>query len=262
MKATIIILMGDIIDYKRDVAMAVPIEDKYLTTRSGQRKLRKTTQGWSSLVNWKGGTESWVELAELKDSYPIELAEFAKVRGIPAEPAFVWWIPHTLGRRNAIHSAVKARVRKKTHKYGIEVPTSLVRAKELDRINGNTLWIDALKLEMHNVGVAFEVLEDGKSAQQGWKKASGHIIWDLKMGFSSKTRWALDGHKLPTPEESTYAGVVSRESVKITMTYAALNGLEVCAVDIRNAYLQPLPLVKFPSYVALNLVWRMKARWL
>jgi hypothetical protein len=36
-------------------------------------------------------------------------------------------------------------MRKKTHKYGIEVPTGLVRAKELDRINGNTLWMDALK---------------------------------------------------------------------------------------------------------------------
>jgi hypothetical protein len=35
-----------------------------------------------------------------------------------------------------------------------------------------------------------------------------------------------------------YAGVVSRESVRIALTYAALNGLEVCAADIRNAYLQ------------------------
>jgi hypothetical protein len=32
-------------------------------------------------------------------------------------------------------SAVMARVRKKIHKYGIEVPTSLVRAKELNRMN-------------------------------------------------------------------------------------------------------------------------------
>jgi hypothetical protein len=48
-------------------------------------------------------------------------------------------------------SAVKVRVRKKIHKYGIEVPTSLVRAKELYRTNGNTLWMDALKLEMYKV---------------------------------------------------------------------------------------------------------------
>jgi hypothetical protein len=87
-----IMLMKDIIDYKRDEAMAVPIEDKNLTTRSGQRRLRKTTQGWSFLVNCKDGTESWVKLAELKDSYPIELAEFA-ARGIADEPAFAWWVP-------------------------------------------------------------------------------------------------------------------------------------------------------------------------
>jgi hypothetical protein len=31
---------------------------------------------------------------------------------------------------------------------------------------------------------------------------------------------------------------VSRESVRIAFTYAALNGVDVCATDIRNAYLQ------------------------
>jgi hypothetical protein len=98
----IIMLMRDIIDYKRDEAMAVSMEDKYFTTRSGQRRLRKTTQGWSFLVSWKDGTESWVKLAELEDSYPIELAEFAKARGIADEPAFAWWVPHTLRKRNAI----------------------------------------------------------------------------------------------------------------------------------------------------------------
>jgi hypothetical protein len=44
-----IMLMRDIIVYKRDEAMAVPIEDKHLTTNSGQRRMRKTTQGWSFL---------------------------------------------------------------------------------------------------------------------------------------------------------------------------------------------------------------------
>jgi hypothetical protein len=94
--------------------------------------------------------------------------------------------------------------------------------------------MDALKLEIHNVGVAFEVLEDGKSAPQGWTKASGRIIWDLKMDFTRKARWVLDCHKLSTPEGSTYAGVVSKESVRIALTYAALNGLEVCAADIKR----------------------------
>jgi hypothetical protein len=109
-------------------------------------------------------------------SWPVLLRHL----GIADDPIFAWWVPHTLTRRNAILTAVNARLRKKIHKYGMAVPTGLVQAKELDRINRNTLWMDALKLEWHNAGVAFEILEDGKSAPQGWTKASGHIIGDLK----------------------------------------------------------------------------------
>jgi hypothetical protein len=54
------------------------------------------------------------------------------------------------------------------------------------------------------------------------------IVWDLKMDFTRKARWVLDGHKLPTPEGSAYAGVLSRESVRMALNYAALNGLDVC----------------------------------
>ena len=58
------------------------------------------------------------------------------------------------------------------------------------------------------------------------------------MDFMRKARWVLDGHKMPKPTGSTYAGVVSRKSVSIAFTYATLNGLDVCAADIWNAYLQ------------------------
>jgi hypothetical protein len=95
-----------------------------------------------------------------------------------------------LRRRTVILSAVKARVRKKNHKYGIEVPTSFVRAKELDRLNGNTLWMDALKLEMHNVGVAFEVLENGKSASQG---STNYVLWASGMLTCKRIRITLSG---------------------------------------------------------------------
>ena len=46
------------------------------------------------------------------------------------------------------------------------------------------------------------------------------------------------GIRLLSPEGSTYAGVVSRESVRIAFTYAALNDIDVFAADIQNAYLQ------------------------
>ena len=47
-----------------------------------------------------------------------------------------------------------------------------------------------------------------------------------------------DGHKTPDPDWSTYAGFVSRDSVRISLTYTALNGLKVTAAYVQNAYLQ------------------------
>ena len=86
--------------------------------------------------------------------------------------------------------------------------------------------------------MAFQVLDKGKRATPGWHKVTGHLVFDCKLNFERKARWVLDGHKTANPVGSTYTGVVSRESVRIAFTTAALNGVDVCAVDIRNAHLQ------------------------
>ena len=231
-------LMQGIVDFKKDDAVAVSKPDMYVVTPRGQRRMRKTTQGWKLLIQWAGGSESWIALKDMKESHPVEVAEFARARGIHDEPAFAWWVPYVIRKRDVILSKLKARIRKTTHKYGIEVPTSLEHAYEIDRVNKNTIWRDALAKEMLNIGIAFEVLDENKKAPPGWKPVTGHLIWDVKMDFTRKARWVLDGHKTASPVGSTYAGVVSRESVRIGFTYAALNDLSVCAADIRNAYLQ------------------------
>ena len=136
-----------------------------------------------------------------------------KARGIDKKPAFEWWAPHTLKKRQVILSALKKTIRKTTHKYGIEIPTSVEDALELDRKNGNNLWEEALEMEMYNIGVAFEIPENEKTAPAGYTKVSGYLIWSVKMDFARKARWVLDGHKTSDPVCSKYAGVVSRESV-------------------------------------------------
>ena len=51
----------------------------------------------------------------------------------PEVAAFEWWVPHSLKKSQVILAALKKRVRKTTHKYGIEIPTSVEHAYELDR---------------------------------------------------------------------------------------------------------------------------------
>ena len=65
------------------------------------------------------------------------------------------------------------------------------------------------------------------------------MIFDIKMGenFRRKARMVADGHRTETPAALTYSSVVSRDSVRIALTIAALNDLSVLACDIQNAYL-------------------------
>jgi hypothetical protein len=230
--------MDGIVDFRKmDDAVSWP--DAYVQTKRGAKRLRKTTCGWQFLVRWKSNATEWIPLKDMKESYPVQTAEFATARGIAKEPAFTWWVPYTLRKRDVIISAVKARVRQTSHKYGKEIPRSIKHAHEIDAKNGNTLWADAIKKEMTNVGVAFEILPEDGQPPPGWSKVSGHIIFDVKMDYTRKARWVLNGHLTPDATDvSTYAGVVSRESKRIALTYAALNDLDVIAADIRNAYLQ------------------------
>jgi Reverse transcriptase (RNA-dependent DNA polymerase) len=200
--------------------------------------MRKTTIGWTICVQWKNGETSWERLADLKESNPLEVAEYAVSQGIDHEPAFSWWVPHVLKKREQIISAVNNRYHKRTHKFGIEIPKSVADAARLDKENNNTLWMDAVALEMAAVQVSFKVLDDGDDAPIGYQRINCHLIFDVKLdAFRRKARMVAGGHVTEVPAVMTYASVVSRESVQIALTLAALNDLEVKASDIMNAYL-------------------------
>jgi hypothetical protein len=55
--------------------------------------------------------------------------------------------------------------------------------------------------------------------------------------FTQKARYVARGNTTEAPASITYASMVSRESVRIALTIAALNDLEVKTSDIQNAYL-------------------------
>ena len=82
-------LMDAIIDY-RCTNTAIDKKDGYVYTKSGQKRKQKTTAGWELLVKWKDESETWIRLVDMKESHPIEVAEFAVAQGIEDEPAFAW----------------------------------------------------------------------------------------------------------------------------------------------------------------------------
>jgi len=54
------------------------------------------TKGWKLLVAWKGGSSTWVPLKDLKESHPVQVAEYALANKLLSEPAFAWWAKKVL----------------------------------------------------------------------------------------------------------------------------------------------------------------------
>ena len=232
-------LLDDIVDYRTN-GKQVLMEDGLVTTSMGTKRKKETTTGWELLLQWKDGSTTWVALKDAKESYPVQVAEYAIAAGISVQPAFAWWVPFTMKKRKQIISKVKSKYWIRTHKFGIKIPKTVREALAFDLENGNTFWWDAICKEMKNVRPAFEVWD--KTAAEmpiGYQEVRCHLIFDVKMGenFRRKARFVAGGHTTEVPSTLTYASVVSRDSVRIALTIAALNDLKIMACDIQNAYL-------------------------
>jgi hypothetical protein len=144
-----------------------------------------------------------------------------------------------LRKQKRILQKLKSKYWTRTHKYGIRIPKNIKEAIEIDKDNDNNLWMDAIKLEMQNVRIAFEEFDGDPNSLVGFTQITGHLVFDVKLGenLRQKARYCADGHKTGAPASVTYSTVVSRDSVRILLTIAALNDLDVLRADVQNAFL-------------------------
>jgi len=84
--------------------------DGWIITNSGTRRRKITTKGWSfEVLEWDDGTTSWVTLRDMKESQPIETAEYCAFNQLVDEPAMAWWVPFTLKKKKQIISKLKSK---------------------------------------------------------------------------------------------------------------------------------------------------------
>ena len=230
------LLIKEITDHGKS-SMDVTIYEKFFVSKTGRKSLSKTTKGWDFLCLWKDISTTWAPLKDLKESNHVDIAEYFVGNMISDEAVFAWWVPYNLKKQYQIIAKVKACFLKKYHKFGVEVPTLVEEAYRLDQKNNNTLWRDVIKKEMTNVAVAFHILDHGEEDPVGYEHINFHLIFYVKMDFRRKSQFVAGGHTTNPPAESTYAVFVSRKSVPIDFTIAALNDLDIFAADIQNDYL-------------------------
>ena len=128
-------LMDHIVDHRKDNNMVC--KDNQDVTVNGESYKQKTTRGWQLCKEWKDNSTTWERLCDMKESYPVKVAEYAEAVGISDEPAFSWWTTHVLKKRQRIIAAVNKRYHKMTHKFGTKVPKTVEEALSLDKEIGN-----------------------------------------------------------------------------------------------------------------------------
>jgi hypothetical protein len=235
-------LTEGIIDHKTD-GHAVEPADMYIKHCSNIQ-VRKKTKGWHLCFECKNGTTIWERLADIKKSNPVEVAEYASAKSFLEAPDCVWWSPHFLKNHTRIIATVTKRYHKRTHKFGIEVTKSWDDCMRLDKENDNTLRQDAVIKDMNNVIIVFKIINGEESVPLNYQEIRCHMIFDIKMeDFLRNARFVAGVHTTETPHAMTYASAVSRESVRVALTLAALNALDVKMADIENVYLT-VPITK------------------
>jgi hypothetical protein len=74
------ILFDSFVDHKSNRKAVT--KDSQRTVRNSRNSLRRSTAGWHLCVQ---------SLKDLKEAYPVAVAEYAVMQGIDNDPAFNWW---------------------------------------------------------------------------------------------------------------------------------------------------------------------------
>jgi len=112
------------VDHQADSTVVMP-EDGFITSFNGNWHKKKTTKEWDICVEWHNGTTSWV-LKDVKQSSPLELADYAVANGMAEQPAF--------------SNRIKSKYWRTSHKFGIKIPKSVEHALSIGQDNGTDYW--------------------------------------------------------------------------------------------------------------------------
>jgi hypothetical protein len=194
---------------------------------------------WILQIQWMDDTITEENVEVMRGSHLYEVAQYIHENGLANEPAFTRWVPQTL-RQHARAIALVKRRSSHTPKiqYGIEIPRSIKHAYELDQLNGNTLWADAIALELKTLKDlnTFRCLPKGKRPSGSYQCIP--IIWTfvVKMSGVHRARCCGGGHVTAPPTSNTYSGVVEKETVRISAWIEGANDMEMWMGDVTNAF--------------------------
>ena len=196
------------------------------------------------MIEWENGEKSYEPLTVFAADDPVACAIYARNNDLLDLPGWKRFKTIAKRQKNLFRMANQAKLKsyRSTPKYmyGYEIPRNYQDALRLDRLNGNTKWQDATKIEMEQL-MDYNVFIDkgiGAAIPKDYQRIRVHLVFACKHDGRHKARLVADGHLTDIPVDSVYSGVVSLQGLKMIIFLAELNGLQLWATDIGNAYLE------------------------
>ena len=199
---------------------------------------------YNVMVEWEDGSTTYEPLTTIAADDPVTVALYAKEKGLLDSPGWKRFKRIANREQKLIRMVKQAQLksirRAIRYKYGYQIPRTAKEAYELDKKNGNTFWQDAIALELLQLHEYKTFLDMGMGdcRPEGYKKIQVHFVFDVKHDGRHKARLVAGGHLTDVPLDSVYSGVVSLRSLRMVIFLAELNGLELYAADVGNAYLE------------------------
>ena len=113
-------------------------------------------------------------------------------------------------------------------KYGIKVPNSIKEALELDKLNKNNLWGEAILKELgalQKAGV-FSFYPPTHKVGKEYQYCPLRIIFDIKQeDLRRKARMVAGGHVIDSSMYESYSSVVQMRTIRLLETVAMNEGL-------------------------------------
>ena len=227
-------LDGDVVwKFKRIVGHEGPFDTQHESYKGSS---------YNVMVEWENGEISSEPLAIIAQDDPVTCAIYARDNNLLHLPGWKRFKRLASRQKLLFRMANQAKLRSYNSapkfKYGFEVPRDYKHALWLDKRNGNSKWIEATQLEMAQLDDYSTFKDVGKNIPNGFKKIRVHLVYDVKHDGRHKARLVADGHLTDIPLESVYSGVVSLRGIRLLTFISELNGLDLWATDIGNAYLE------------------------
>ena len=90
---------------------------------------------------------------------------------------------------------------------------------------------------MENVNITFQTIPGGEKPPNGFQYVNCHMAFGIKIeGFCRKACLVAGRHMTNSTDTIIYSSVVTRETMHIALTMAALHDLDIKVADVLNTY--------------------------